>query len=175
MTAGRENSTLATDPDSPVLVQPLMADLQARVRAQLRERLILRGGSPEFSDRELFDAVEVLFQRGLDTRDRGALLLPEMLSDEEEWRVDAPLRFSSHRRVFGSVVVFFKQHLLLPLTRWLYEYNRDHFERQHRLNLTLFACLESLAVENVRLRRDLDDLRRAGGGAPAAAPPAPPR
>jgi hypothetical protein len=103
------------------------------------------------------------------------LLLPELLSDDEEWRVDAPLRFSSHRPLAGRVVLFCKQRLLLPLMRWLFEYSRDRFERQHHLNLTVFACLEVLAVENARLRRELDGLRQAPGGAPPGTAPDPPR
>ena len=43
----------------------------------------------------------------------------------------------------------------MPLTRWLYEYMLDNFERQGRLNLILLLCVEELAIENARLRRDL--------------------
>jgi hypothetical protein len=135
-----------------------MADLQGRVRAQVRERLAA-AGSPEFRDAEIFDAVTRVFRRGLEGRDRGDLLLPELLPDEEEWRVDAPLRFSTHRPVVGGALLFLKRRILLPLNRWLYEYTREHFRRQHQVNLVLFACLESLAIENARLRQEVDDLR----------------
>jgi hypothetical protein len=82
-----------------------------------------------------------------------------MLRDEEEWRVDAPLRFSTHRPVLGRAILFLKKRLLFPLNRWLYEYSRDRLARQHQVNVTLFACLEALAIENARLRQELE--RRA--------------
>jgi hypothetical protein len=148
-----------------------MADLQGRVRAQLRERLVA-SGSAEFTDAELFDAVARVFRRGLDARDRGDLLLPELLPDEDEWRVDTPLRLSTHRPVVGGALLFLKAHVLLPLNRWLYEYTREHFRRQHQVNLALFACLESLAVENARLRQDVDALRATSASrAPGATRP----
>jgi hypothetical protein len=150
-----------------------MADLQGRVRAQLRERLAA-SGSPEFRDAEIFDAVVRVFRRALDARDRGELLLPALLPDEEDWRVDTPLRLSTHRPVIGGAFLFLKTRVLLPLNRWLYEYTREHFRRQHQVNVALFACLESLAIENARLRQDLDALR-AAGPAPPAGGPRPPR
>jgi hypothetical protein len=54
------------------------------------------------------------------------------------------------------VIVFIKRRLLLPLTRWLFEYTLENFRRQHRTNLALMACLQTLAVENVKLRRELE-------------------
>jgi hypothetical protein len=149
-----------------------MSDLQGRVRAQVRERLA-KGGSPEFADPAVFDEVVRVVSRGVDARDRGVLLLPELLRDEEDWRVDVPLRLTTHRPVLGGLFVFVKQRVLLPLNRWLYEYTREHFRRQHQVNLVLFACLESLAIENARLRRELDgvrdsgDMRRGGDARPA--------
>ena len=142
-----------------------MADLQARVRARLRERLAT-SGSTEFRDAEIFEAVARVFRRGLEARDRGELLLPELLPDEEDWRVDTPLRLTTHRPVIGGALLWCKTHVLLPLNRWLYEYTREHFRRQHQVNLALFACLESLAIENARLRQDIDALR-----GPEATPP----
>jgi hypothetical protein len=163
--------TLSSPPDSPrVDVGTVMADLQGRVRAQVRQRLAAVG-SPEFRDAEIFDAVARVLRHGLEARDRGELLLPELLPDEEEWRVDTPLRFSTHRPVVGGALLFLKRRLLLPLNRWLYEYTREHFRRQHQVNLVLFACLESLAIENARLRQDIDALRSA---APAPLPGVPP-
>jgi hypothetical protein len=44
--------------------------------------------------------------------------------------------------------------------RWLYDYNRENFRRQERVNRILFACIEELAIENAKLRRiagSLDD------------------
>jgi hypothetical protein len=41
------------------------------------------------------------------------------------------------------------------MTRWLFEYSQENFRRQHHLNQLLFACIEELALENARLRRDV--------------------
>ncbi len=109
----------STSDSSHVDVAAVMADLQGRVRARLRERLAA-SGSVEFEDAEIFDAVARVFRRGLDARDRGDLLLPELLPDEEDWRVDTPLRLSTHRPLIGGVLLFVKTRVLLPLNRWLY-------------------------------------------------------
>ena len=61
--------------------------------------------------------------------------------------------------------------LLLPLTRWLFEYSQDNFRRQDHLNRMLFACIEELAIENARLRRGSSRLRRASHAATAVSPP----
>ena len=98
------------------------------------------------------------------------LLLPELLPDEEDWRVDTPLRLSTHRPLIGGVLLFVKTRVLLPLNRWLYRYTREHFRRQHQVNLALFACLESLAIENARLRQDVDALRGTARASPPGAP-----
>jgi hypothetical protein len=58
--------------------------------------------------------------------------------------------------VIGPAIVFVKRQLLLPLVRWLVEYNRDNFRRQQRVNRVLAACIEELALENARLRRELN-------------------
>ncbi len=88
------------------------------------------------------------------------LLLPELLGDEVEWSLEPNLRLSSHRPAAGGAILFVKRRLLLPLTRWLFEYAQENFRRQQRLNRILLACVEELAVENARLRRDLDALHR---------------
>ena len=44
------------------------------------------------------------------------------------------------------------------MTRWLYEYSADNFRRQEHVNRMLVACIEELAIENARLRRDLGRL-----------------
>ena len=46
----------------------------------------------------------------------------------------------------------------MPMFRWLFEYSRDNFERQRRVNDVLFACVQELAIENARLRRDVQAL-----------------
>jgi hypothetical protein len=52
-----------------------------------------------------------------------------------------------------------KRRIILPLTRWLYEYTHQTFRRQHRVNRTVFAILEALAIENARLRQELEALQ----------------
>ena len=141
-----------------------MAELHERVRGRLRERLLSHGASREFEDPALFAEVERILQSAISTGDARVLLLPELLGDRETWRLQTALRFQSHRASgLASIILFIKRRLLMPILRWLYEYSRDNFERQRRVNDVLFACVQELAIENARLRRDMraiDDKRQ---------------
>jgi hypothetical protein len=141
-------------------VDALMNDVRRRVREELRRELRARTAAPELDDQALFDAVDEAFRGALTRARQGALLLPELLEDDGAWRLETSLDFSSHRPVLGRAILFAKRRLLLPLTRWLFEYSRDNFERQQRVTETVFACLQALAADNARLRRDLDALQR---------------
>ncbi len=151
--AGHEQVTRSEEP--VVSVDTLMGRLEDDLRNQLRKQLLARGGAREYTDDELFASVESVLRRAVEVRKQGALVLPALLSDDEEWELQTHLRFSSHRPILGKLIVFVKRRVLLPLTRWLYEYSLDNFRRQQRLNRMLFACLEELAIENARLRQDL--------------------
>jgi hypothetical protein len=48
-----------------------------------------------------------------------------------------------------------KRRVVLPVVRWLFEYTRDNFERQRRVNAVLFACVQELATETAKLRQEL--------------------
>lgn len=138
-----------------------MAELHERVRGRLRERLLKHGASREFDDPQLFSEVEHLLQSAVSAGDAEALLLPELLGDRETWRLQTAMRYHSHRASgVGSFIIFIKRRLLMPMLRWLFEYSRDNFERQRRVNDVLFACVQELAIENARLRRDMR-IRRA--------------
>jgi hypothetical protein len=137
-----------------VTVERLMNEVEGAARRDRRDRLVA-GGAAGYSDPELFAEVDEVLRRAVE-RSNGTILLPEVLPDDEEWRLDTSLRFSSHRPVVGPAVVFVKQRLLLPLVRWLVDYNRDNFRRQQRVNRLLAACIEELAIENARLRRELN-------------------
>jgi hypothetical protein len=58
--------------------------------------------------------------------------------------------------VVGPLLIFIKRRVVLPLTRWLYEYSLENFRRQQKLNTILLACIEELAIENAKLRRGQD-------------------
>jgi len=131
-----------------------MKEVEGAARRDRRERLVA-GGAAGYSDPEQFAEVDEVLRRAVE-RSNGTILLPEVLPDDEEWRLDTSLRFSSHRPVIGPAIVFVKQRLLLPLVRWLVDYNRDNFRRQQRVNRLLAACIEELAIENARLRRELN-------------------
>jgi hypothetical protein len=134
-----------------------MADVQARVRTALRARL-LASGARELADEQLFDDVDALFRTALANDDPGALLLPHRLPDD--WQPELALRLSSHRGgLTARLLVGIKRRLLLPLTRWLFEFTLDNFRRQHRLNLALMACLQTFAIEHARLAREVAALR----------------
>jgi len=131
-----------------------MKEIEGAARRDRRDRLVA-GGAAGYSDPELFAEVDEVLRRAVE-RSNGTVLLPEVLPDDEEWRLETSLRFSSHRPLIGPAIVFVKQRLLLPLVRWLVDYNRDNFRRQQRVNRLLAACIEELAIENARLRRELN-------------------
>jgi hypothetical protein len=155
-----------------IATEDVMEEVRARVRAEVRTRLA-RGGVRAFDDEAVFFAAEQLLARALEQRDRQQLLLPELLEDEDDWRVNPSLRLASHRPIAGRTIIWLKQKLLLPVTRWLYDYSRENFARQERLNFALMACLQELVVENVRLAARVDVLERgpAGGSAPPGTGP----
>ena len=110
---------------------------------------------------ELFaDAVDALLRRSTDAASPPALLLPELLGDPETWRLDTAMRYQSHRDGMGSVIIFVKRRLLMPVLRWLFEYSRDNFERQRRMNDVLSACVQELAIETARLRQEVHRLSK---------------
>lgn len=139
-----------SDPLAHLATEDVMAEVRARVRAELRARLV-RSGVRDFEDEALFLAAEQVLERALQQRDRPRLLLPELLDDEDEWRVNPTLTLWSHRPIAGGAIVWLKRRIILPVTRWLYDYSRENFARQERLNFALMACLQQLAVENARL------------------------
>jgi hypothetical protein len=140
--------------DDILRVEPLMREIEDRVRDEVRRQLLARGGAPDYQDPEIFRSVDRLLRRAAERPDSHALL-PEFLGPESEWRLQTHLKFSSHRTTAAPIVLFVKQRILLPLTRWLYEYTAGNFRRQERVNRLLVACIEELAIENARLRRDL--------------------
>ncbi len=88
-----------------------------------------------------------------------ALLLPDLIDADEEWDLQLPLKFETHRRLTGGLVLFVKKRLLRPLMHWLYEYSLENFRRQQRINRLVFATLEELAIENAKLRLRLSELQ----------------
>jgi hypothetical protein len=133
-----------------------MAELHGRVRERLRAQIVGGGGPPAFDDPALFAEVEALLHRAASTPDTATLVLPELLGEPETWRLTTTLRYQSHRPPGpAALLIFFKRRVMLPILRWLYEYSRDNFERQRRTNHVLFACVQELAIETARLRREL--------------------
>ena len=136
-----------------------MKQIESDVRSKIRRRLV-KHGMGAYEDEQIFERVRETLQHAADGRDLSVLLLPELLSDEVEWSLEPNLRLTSHRPSAGKAILFAKRRILLPLTRWLFEYSQANFRRQQQLNRILLACIEELAVENARLRRDLDALRK---------------
>ena len=137
-----------------------MSEVQDRVRDRIREHLLRHGASNALADPRLFDEVERLLRRAADSASPRALLLPELLGDPETWRLDTSMRYQSHRAGIGSALIFVKRRVLMPPLRWLFEYSRDNFERQRRMNEVLAACVQELAIETARLRQEV---RRLSG------------
>lgn len=132
-----------------------MSDLRAQVRERIRQHLLRHGASNAFEDPVLFAEVEAVLRAALDSASPRALLLPELLGDPETWRLQTAMRYQSHRGRVGGVIIFVKRRVLMPVFRWLFEYSRDNFERQRRMNEVLCACVQDLAVETARLRREV--------------------
>jgi hypothetical protein len=146
-----------SDPSAGLSVERLMQAIEDEVRQERRARIVARGGPVEYRDPELYALVERALRRAAERQDAAAspLLLPELAGDAADWRLQTHLRFASHRPLTGGLLVFVKRRLLLPLTRWLYQYAADNFRRQERVNRLLFACVEELAIENAKLRLEI--------------------
>jgi len=147
--------------------EAVMETVRQQLRTDLRSRLVLRGAADEFAEPRIFDDVDRLFRRALAQEDRGRLLMPELF--DQPWAPELALRLSTHRPgAVGAAILSVKRRVLLPLTRWLFEYAQENFRRQDRVNVALMACLQSLAAEHAALRvrvADLEDgLRRGGSG-----------
>ena len=154
--------------EAKVRVDEVMGEIERDVRARLRRHLLKKGGAADYEDQEIFDAVHALLARAVDQRNLDATLLPELTDGDVDWRLQTHLNLSTHRpAATGRLILFAKKRLLLPLTRWLFEYSQENFRRQDRLNRILFACIEELALENARLRRRLETAASASAGKPA--------
>jgi hypothetical protein len=139
----------------------VMAELQDVVKARLRADLLRHGASAALEDPLIFADVDALLRGAADRSQPTALLLPEVLGEPDTWRLDTAMRYQSHRGgAVAAAVVFLKRRLLMPLNRWLFEYSRDNFERQRRVNQVLFACVQELAIEAARLRQDVRRLSK---------------
>lgn len=153
----------------PVSVDSLMREIEDDVREMRRTRLLARGGADEYRDPSIYERVDETLRRAIDARDPDALLLPDFLNSDPEWQLALHLRYASHRPLVGPLLIAIKRRLLLPLTRWLYEFSLENFRRQRRINSVLFACIEELAIENARLRQELRALKGSGADGHAAA------
>lgn len=145
-------------PDA-VSVDAVTSELRARVREAVRQELLRHGASDALSDPALFAQLDAALRTAVSRSHPASLLMPELLGAPDSWRLDTAIRYGSHRGgAAGGLLVFIKQRVLMPALRWLFEYSRDNFERQRRVNDVLFACVQELAIENARLRRDVERL-----------------
>jgi acyl transferase domain-containing protein len=143
--------------EARIHVDAVMADIERDVRERLRRHLLKTGGAVDYQDQEIFDTVHALLARVVDRREPSPTLLAELIDGDVDWRLQTHLKLTTHRpAAAGRLILFAKKKLLLPLTRWLFEYSQENFRRQDHLNRILFACIEELALENARLRRSID-------------------
>ena len=145
-----------------------MSDLQGRVRERVRAELVRHGASPALEDPALFADIDAMLRAAIERSGASALLLPELLGEPSSWRLETAIKYETHRGAAGAPIIFVKQRLLMPVLRWFYEFNRDNFERQRRINQVLFACVQELAIETARLRRELS--AQAGQRRPSTSP-----
>jgi len=146
--------------DNPASVDQVMAELQGRVRERVRADLVRHGASGALEDPVFFAEIDSMLRAAIDRSQPAALLLPELLGDPSTWRLDTAIRYQSHRGAAAGPIVFVKKRLLMPVLRWFYEFSRDNFERQRRVNQVLFACVQELAIETTRLRNEVRELSR---------------
>ena len=132
-----------------------MAELQGRVRERVRAELVRHGASAALEDPALFADIDTILRAAIERSQPAALLLPELLGDPSTWRLDTAIKYQTHRGAAGAPIIFVKQRVLMPLLRWFYEFNRDNFERQRRINQVLFACVQELAIELAKQKREL--------------------
>ncbi len=137
-----------------------MREIEDEVRRLRRERLLAQGGARAYADPAVYASVDALLRRALEEH---ALLLPDLINGDDDLELSTHLRITSHRPLLGPLIVFVKRRAILPLTRWLFEYTLVNFRRQQRMNHILASCVEELAIENARLRQDLQ--RRADAAA----------
>jgi hypothetical protein len=146
--------------DNPASVDQVMAELQGRVRERVRADLVRHGASSALEDPVFFAEIDSMLRAAIDRSQPAALLLPELLGDPSTWRLDTAIRYQSHRGAAAGPIVFVKRRLLMPVLRWFYEFSRDNFERQRRVNQVLFACVQELAIETTQLRNEVRELSR---------------
>jgi hypothetical protein len=142
--------------DAPIRTQSIMDRIERDVREAIRRRATEHGGSDEYNDPATFDRVWSLLGHAADGGDKDFLLVPELLDESRDWDLKTQLTLTSHRPALGPFILLVKKRVLLPLTRWVLEYTRENFRRQQQVNRILFACIEELAIENARLRRELE-------------------
>ena len=142
--------------------EAVMDEVRAQVRAELFDRIVQKGSGDDFDSRAVFDEVDRLLTRALAHDDPRALLIAARLDDP--WRPALSLDFAGHRGgVAGRAIHFAKSRMVLPVVRWLYEYNTENFRRQQRVNVALMACLQTLAADHARLKARVDSLERRSG------------
>ena len=139
-------------------VDAVMATLRDRVRERVRADLVRHGASIALEDPALFAEIDTMLRAAIDRSQPAALLLPELLGDPSTWRLDTAIRYQSHRGATAGPILFVKQRVIMPVLRFFYEFSRDNFERQRRVNQVLFACVQELAIETTRLRHEVREL-----------------
>jgi hypothetical protein len=135
-----------------VNVDAVMREIEDDVRRVRRERLVAQDDDRGYADQAMYTSVDALLRRALD---REALLLPDLMNGDDDLDLATYLRITSHRPLLGPLIVFVKRRAILPLTQWLFDYSRENFRRQQRVNRILISCVEELAVENARLQQQL--------------------
>lgn len=143
-----------------VSVDDVITDLQARVRERVRASLVRHGASGALEDPAVFAEVDAMLRAAVDRSQPPALLLPELLGDAAQWRLAPVIKYESHRGSAAGPILFVKRRLIMPVLRFFYDYSRDNFERQRRVNDVLFACVQELAIETARLRQEVRELSR---------------
>ena len=78
-------------------VDSVTADLQAKVREQVRQELLRHGASDALNDPVVFASLDALLHRATRAVPAGTQLMPEFLGDPATWRLETALAYRSHR------------------------------------------------------------------------------
>src|SRR5438128_11213064 len=99
-------------------VDAVMSDIEREVRTRLRRHVIKRGGAAEYEDEAIFEAVHRVLTRAVDERNLDAMLRPELLDSDVEWRLGTHLQPPTPRPALGPLILLVQLRLAVPPPRW---------------------------------------------------------
>jgi hypothetical protein len=139
-----DTSTRATESD----VLRIVAEIRSAVQRQREEGVVTDEDIEETAAERLRAWVREI---PIDAKLRG-----QLIGETTEWNIDIDYPIRSHRTGVLIALVLLAKRIVRPFVK-LYT---DHIlNRQAQINLYFFALVQKAAVEQVRLERELKDVR----------------